>query len=302
MGLSLRNMKRIALLLSLLLIQNAHAGTDDYRLGDEWGKTPITAEDLDRADAVTRKLALSTAKVSGATGFYLGKYDGRHLMATNYHVISAAWGCLGNPVRFPLLGSEAICKTFFGAWSDIDLALFEIDVKDAALERSLSSLGGGFAFDLDLRPGQPLAVAGYGGAGNPGRALTIGADDDCKVFSGENEFRHLADPDEFNPATYKAWSFATGCDSSHGDSGSPVIDRATGAFVGILWTGRTPKSAGAQSSSVLDEWLAIGSEEIWTELTYMVPARKIREHLETVIAKPSTKPETKTVLSALIAN
>ena len=104
-------------------------------------------------------------------------------------------------------------------------------------------------FDYDYKKGSKLASAGYGYAANPERKLTLVEDSDCVVY--DETFKYISDADPVNPEEYNAWSFVHGCDSSHGDSGSPIVDRASGLVVGIIWTGKAPKSASAQSSDFL---------------------------------------------------
>ena len=104
-------------------------------------------------------------------------------------------------------------------------------------------------------------------------------DDDCKVFSPDGEMRFMADPDEFNPGPFKTWMFATGCDVSHGDSGSAFVDRDTGAVVGILSTGKVPKNVAVQNEDYLTKIYETSADDVWKELTYVVPASKIVEIL-----------------------
>ena len=110
----------------------------------------------------------------------------------------------------------------------------------------------------------------------------------------------MADPDELNPGSYKAWSFSHTCDISHGDSGSAMVDRNTGKPVGIVWTGRVPKNARGQNSAYLAEVLATDHAAVWAEMNYGVPATPMREHIATVIADASTPAATREVLSAVI--
>lgn len=267
------------------------AGTDSYRIGDEWGKRPVTAESLAGSRPAFRRAALATARVGGATGFYLGKFAGAHVVATNYHVYSSERACLGARVNFPLLGASGICENFLGTWSDVDLTLFTIRVSDSDAAK-LESVGGNFLFGEDVRPGQPLLTIGFGVAGNIMRTVMANEDSDCYVFSESGEYRFMADPDRWNPGNYRAWSFALGCDVSHGDSGSAIVDRESGHVVGIIWTGNIPKTAAAQSSNGLQEMFKGRSEGIWTELSYAVPSKKIGEHLRSVLAGlPAAKRE-----------
>lgn len=267
-----------ALFLSLaLLSQAARAEREDdqYRMGDEWGKKPVTQEMLQKETAAFKRAAYATAKVGGATGFYLGKFGSRYLMATNHHVFETAGSCSRYSIEFPLQDYFVPCKTIFGSWPEIDLAIFEVQLTREQ-EAALAPYGKNFAFNKDVTAGENLMTFGFGFADNWRREMVVNQDSDCKVFSGKGEYRLLGDPDDVNPADYKAWSFSNGCDVSHGDSGSAMVDRTTGEVMGIIWTGRIPKSAAVQSSAYLDKMFQSKSEEIWTQLSYAVPAAKMK--------------------------
>jgi len=273
---------------------------ETYRIGDEWGKKPIPSDQLKKETEAFRRAALATAKIGGGTAFYLGKFNGVYVAATNYHVMETAEGCGGKAVNFPLLDVVANCQTYLGSWSDIDLALFTLKIKNEEHVAKLESVRGNFKFDADIYPGQELITIGFGMGDNPWREIVANQDSDCKVFSAKNEFRFMADPDELNPGPYKSWSFANGCDISHGDSGSAMIDRKTGDVLGIIWTGRIPKEKKVQSTKYLDKLLADASPEIWTQLSYAVPAPKMKEHFETLIQADDTSLQLKETLIDLL--
>ncbi len=272
----------------------------DYLIGDEFGKKPVDASVLATATDAYRRAARATAKVGGATGFYLGKFAGVHVMATNHHVYSTM-SCSGRSVTFPLLDNLSVpCKRMFGTWPSVDLALFEVTVRPAD-EAKLAEVAANFTFHDEIRKGDELITIGFGVAGNARRVMMGNQDADCRVMSKDGEYQLMADPDELNPGRYKAWSFSHACDISHGDSGSAMVDRKTGRPVGIVWTGRIPKSSRVQSSSYLQEVLDTDHADVWKELNYAVPATKIREHLQTVIGAGATSADAKRVLAALIA-
>lgn len=249
-----------------------------YQIGDEWGKLPVSDEELESND-VYRRTALATAKVGGATGFYLGEFSGEHVMATNNHVMSSRFGC--NQVTFPIKNLRFRCKEFLGTWKNIDLTLFTIKVKGAGEKEYLQSIAQNFDFDADIAIETPLITAGFGIAENRSRRLMVNQDDDCKSFSKPGEYRLMRDPDDVNPGPNKVWSFAVGCDVSHGDSGSAMVDRNTGHVVGLIWTGRIPKAERVQKSDYLDLILTEdNSEQIWGQLNYAVPAEQIKMILE----------------------
>ena len=276
---------------------SAPPGTQDYRIGDEWGKMPVTKDALQSGSAVFQRAAKATAYYGSATAFYLGKFNGRHIMATNYHVSGSR--CKGS-VRFYFSQKSFPCVAVYGSWKEVDLALFSIQVPPAD-EAALLELGRNFAYDSPIYPGQELLTVGFGVAGNPRQQqLMANQDSDCKVFSDIGDFRLITDPDEVNPGGYSAWSFANGCDVSHGDSGSAFIDRKTGDVLGLVWTGKIPKSKKVGSSAYLDGVFRGRGPEIWTELTFSVPAAKIREHIRKVLAASPPDADMVKTLSAVI--
>jgi hypothetical protein len=245
-----------------------------YQLGDEWGKQPLSIERVDHADPVLKRVAQATAFYGGGTAFYLGEFAGTHVMATNHHVIDAL-GCL-QYARFNFLGFRLPCVRVIGDFPDVDLALFEVDPSPSQAT-ALQNVARNFAFTASFKPRQPLLTVGFGVAGNPTMAMTASEDDDCMVFSGENEFKKLSDPDSVHPGRNPVWSFATGCDASHGDSGSPFVDRANGDLLGLLWTGKVPKPASLRDSRALQAVLDQHDPALWADLTYGVPAPKIHD-------------------------
>lgn len=260
------------------------AGVRDYQIGDEWGKKPVDTSRLRDADPVYIGAVHATASFNSATAFYLGRFAGQHVMATNHHVLSSDWECDGRSANFTIRNRRHRCKALIGSWPEIDLALFTLESSNA-VDSDLRGLGRNFDFAGDLRANVRLLTAGYGIAGNSSRQIVVNENQDCRVISADNDFRFIADPDRFNPADYKAWSFATGCSVSHGDSGSAVIRRSSGEVVGVVWTGAIPKQERVQSSAFLRELQERADEEIWSLLTYAVPAKKIAERLLSALSE-----------------
>ena len=283
------------------LVLEALSFDDRYRLGDEWGKKPVTEEDL-KSNEHFRRMALATAKVrGGGTGFYIGEYNGEYVMATNHHVCEDYDVCSGSrAINFTQIGFVTKVNRFYGSWPEIDLALFSIVVDSEEKKTQLNLVASPFAFAQDLYRGQKLLTIGYGIANNDARVMVANQDSDCVVFSGDAEYRFMGDPDEINPAPYDAWSFASGCDVSHGDSGSAMMDRETGQVIGIIWTGRIPKSEKVQTSQYLQELLKTPTEEIWEELSYGVPAVKMKSYLTEQIANGAVADDIKVVLEKIL--
>lgn len=286
----------------LNMMLNQNAGTGKYRIGDEWGKKKVTSETLKTESPGFARMALATAYLPvGGTGFYLGKFNGSHVVATNHHVCPKAFECVGDRADFRMLGKKFKITKFFITIPDVDLTLLAIDIPESE-EAEMSEVARNFSFNQDVYKGQELITMGFGVAGNARNYLMANQDSDCKVFSEAGEYRHMADPDDINPGTYNAWSFANGCDVSHGDSGSAMVDRRTGDIVGIIWTGKIPKSRLAQNSENLDRMLQTSAPEIWKELSYAVPATKIKEYIRTYARSSKFDHQTREVFNALIEN
>jgi hypothetical protein len=273
--------------------------TDAYRIGDEWGKKAVSPDDL--KDPAFQRSAFATASLSsGATAFYLGTFNGLHLVATNHHVCPSSLHCVGNYAMFSLLKVQTKITRLIGSWSEIDLALLAVTFPNKAAEDRLEPYAANFDFQNAIYPGQKLLTIGFGMAGNEEHKLMANQDSDCVVFSGANEFVLMGDPDSVNPMSYKAWSFANGCDVSHGDSGSAMVDRRTGRPIGILWTGKVPKPSRIQNSQFLLHLLAQGGIEIWTELTFAVPAAKIKSVLAAYATQPGVDVSIRTTLEEFL--
>ncbi len=255
----------------------------NYQIGDVWGKLKVTPETINAGSSAYKKGAMNTAFMGsfmgGATAFYVGKFNGKYIAATNHHVVEGV-GCVA--LKFPYLsdkGTTSIpCEKIIGHWTDIDFGL--IILKPSAEQAALLDKQGlKFSFKARLNTGRELLTFGFGTGKNPGQKnMMVNQDNDCKVYSDAEDIRFIADPDTMNPASYKAWSFAHGCDISHGDSGSAFLDRETGEIVGIVWTAATPKKSRTLTREFLDA-LKPNSPDVWTDLGYTVPANKISEFL-----------------------
>lgn len=271
-----------------------------YQIGTEWGKKPVSNEQLAKESEAFQRAAKATARVGGGTSFYLGVFNGKHIMATNHHVMPGASNCGGRSVSFPLMGITLRCQEFIGHWTAIDLALFVLSTPTPTEAAELAKVGRNFSFSRDIMKGDELMTIGFGIADNPNRALVGNQDSDCRVFSKDAEYQFMADPDELNPADYRAWSFANGCDVSHGDSGSAMVDRKTGDVLGIIWTGRIPKEQKVQTAEFLKDIYDTNSNEVWKHLSYSVPAKKMGEVLADVVSSPDTSAEAAKTISAIL--
>ncbi len=257
----------------------------DYQIGSEFGKHAVTPQELAQASAEFQRTAKATAHVAGATGFFLGKFNGELVMATNHHVVPKPLLCRGKSVEFKQLGIRTECERALGSWPEIDLALFTIRVEDPKKREALLAVARNFSYEVPVRKGTALMTLGFGVAANPRDELMANQDSDCRVFSNDSDFRLMGDPDQYNPGDYKAWSFAIGCEVSHGDSGSAIVDRGTGEIIGIVWTGAIPKKGEVQNSRRLKKWFKDNDPRIWEELTFAVPSPKIQTYLLEYVKK-----------------
>lgn len=279
-----------------------HDNIKDYQIGSEWGKVRVTQNMLNiESPAFVRAVSATGRLPVGGTGFYLGKFNGAHVLATNHHVCPTKKSCDGDKVSFPVLKKKFKVIGFYITLPEIDLTLLKIKVKPED-EAYLLKVAKNFSFGKDVTRGMELLTAGFGVGGNPGEVLMVNQDSDCKVYSADKEYHLMADPDTMNPGTYRAWSFAHSCDISHGDSGSAMVERSTGDVVGIVWTGKLPKSKHVQSSEALIALLENPSEEIWEELAYAVPAPKVASVLKRNLQNRGLDVEAKSVISSIISD
>ena len=79
-----------------------------------------------------------------------------------------------------------------------------------------------------------------------------------------------------------------------------MVDRQTGSVIGIIWTGKIPKAERIKDSDYLDRLLNNPTEEIWTELSYAVPAVKIAAHLQGLIEKGELSEEGARIIEAML--
>jgi hypothetical protein len=263
----------------------------DYQIGSTWGKSIIKQDSLENSSPAIRRAAKATARVrlgfGGATAFAIGQRGDQVLMATNHHVIGSEDQCQNAGISFEMLGISSLqCDRIIETSTDLDLTIFTISGTTAEQVSKIVSVAKSFNKD-EPRKGRTLATIGYGVAGNPGqRNLMKGLDEDCKIFSPDGESRFMADPDEFNPGPHMTWMFAIGCDVSHGDSGSAIVDRESGDVIGIVSTGKIPKDVKVRESTYLSGIYDAASEDVWKELTYAVPASKIWELLGSALEQP----------------
>ena len=81
-----------------------------------------------------------------------------------------------------------------------------------------------------------------------------------------------------------------------------MVERSTGDVVGIVWTGKLPKSKHVQSSEALIALFQNPTEEIWEELAYAVPAPKVAAVLKRNLMSRALDEESKSVINSVISD
>lgn len=272
-------MKTMLLLISLLPFA---VFSMSYQVGSKWSK-----KNLSKVDERFQVLKESVGEVGArATLFYIGQRYGKQLAITNYHVcpiientiVGNRNRCDGQGVSFYYFRNQkgkylkGVIKKVLKIDKSLDLAILEISFTDIQeFERMPKALK-----ISNEKPylGQELISIGYGLYNNEFGVLMIEEDSfECQVFS--KDLRFIRDPDTVNPIDYMVNSFLHGCDVSHGDSGSPILDRNTLEVVGLLWSGKYPKS----NSISKDGFHQLPIEFLWKELNFASPSFLIKEVL-----------------------
>lgn len=296
-------MKNAIVFIGLMIASISSQAGDWAQIGSNWDKAPFTQEKFASASSTTQKAAMALGHISGgATSFYIGKISGKHLAVTNHHVYP--FGCRDEMIEFPFMKHTFRCTNLIGTWPQIDTTIFELSVpkpfEDEILPHALK-----FAFEKDVTPGQKLLTMGFGHNRNGLKQPMLDDSEDCKVYSAKNEFRLLLDPDQNlypGDPDFFAWSLAHACESSQGDSGSAILDRETAEVVAILWTMKSNRAERFQDSSYLNSLITNPNEDVWTQMNYGVPVRKVKEIIAADVMSADSKldEEQKATLKALL--
>lgn len=267
----------------VFLLSTFVANAKSYQVGEYWSKKHIA-----KASKRAQKLKESIGEVGArATLFYIGKINNKHWAITNHHVCPAlsnssklkANRCNGQWIKFFYYKNQR-GYSLNGFINKVPLIIKSLDL--ALLEITFNNLS-----DFSRPPkalkfsdkapllNQELISIGYGGHNNEYGTLMVEEDSfECQVFSSKTQLRK--DPDTLNPVSYEVHSFLHGCDVSHGDSGSPIIDRRTYDVVGLLWSGKFPKHESISRYGF--ETLPL--QFLWKELNYASPGFMIKQKLD----------------------
>ena len=257
---------------------------ENFQIGASWSAKPLTISSVqEENNFVIARLASNAVKVSTifakGTGFYLGRHNGNHIVATNAHVLKNIPSCSVSPVilQFSVFNAAFSCSKIIGIWRDIDFALISLETNSGneAFLDEINPLK--MAFNKDIQRDALVYSAGFGQYRNSNSQLTLKNDEDCRVYSPTNVFARLQDPTRLG--SKKVASFAIGCDISPGDSGSPIIERDTGDVLGIVWSTQMPKPITIRSQTYMQDLRRRDTDSVWKHLSYAVPASEIRAEL-----------------------
>jgi hypothetical protein len=258
----------------IFYLYSSIAFSQSYQVGEFWNKKHIS-----KASLSSQVLKESIGEVGArATLFYIGKVNNKHWAITNNHVCPSNKRCKNQWISFHYYRNKK-GQALKGIIKEVSLIIKSLDL--ALLEISFSNLD---KFSRAPKPlefseekpyfNQELISIGFGIHNNEYGSLMIEDNSfDCQVLS--NDIRLTKDPDTMNPIDYKVNSFLHGCDVSHGDSGSPILDRYTHEVVGLLWSGKFPK----HSSIAQRGFERLPLEFLWKELNYASPSFMIKKKL-----------------------
>lgn len=259
------------ILITVLSYQTAFS--QNYTVGKSWDKKPIQ-----KTPRKFHPYLQSIGEIgSSATTFYIGHNRKKYYAVTNSHVCPNSQHCLNKRVEFPYYRNQrgSSLKAFVVNTpiieTSLDFALLEIQFQNL---ETFAKPPKALKFSSKIpRYLQPLISSGYGSYQNEYGVLKTEIGGDCRVFSKVNDIRKIKDPDEINPFPYRVYSFLIGCDVSHGDSGSPLLNLKTGEVLGLLWTGKMPKD-----QSIRTPYLTrLPYNYLWTQLNYAVPSFMIKK-------------------------
>ncbi len=232
-----------------------------YQIGDDWNRKEMSS-------IIDSGLDHHILRVGSATGVYLGKYEGQSLIATNRHVVR---GKECPTLEISNTRDEKInCSKIIRTGSDLDYAFILSDtvIAEAPLDIEWKK----------MQKSTALLTAGRGYSRNEEQEFLEEDSDLCQIF--------LADKD----------GETMGCDSSPGDSGSPVflkkekklyaLANSTGSYI-LSFTNDTIKK-------ILADKKLHGIFRL--QSSHMVPFYRIKEDL----SNSSVNFESKKIISCII--
>lgn len=284
------------------------------QIGSSFGRKFLKPGEEDSLAQQLKRAARSAGEFGTGSAFYIGQFNGRHLIGTNAHVAMAFaeetnWSLKNyeqnpeeacaifpgydesdiNYVRFSLVEKNFNCERLVGIWAEIDFAIFEIKNPEGF---DFEGMGLSLVNSVEPYKNQSLAMFSYGQHLNdhgPDLDLAYSTDRHCRSFSDAVDHTLIVGEEIGDRGV---WSFALGCDISVGDSGSALIDKASGLFAGVIWAGAQIKGDKVKNDSRLSQILESEIEDkdlIWSEMNYGVPASKVVEVIQSSLKNKSSE-------------
>jgi hypothetical protein len=267
----------ISILLGLSLVLLAESAlaktTSQLQIGEEWSRIPYqgltTNESLNTLIKGTGRIDL---RDESGTALYLGKFQGKHLMVTNYHVFPNSSDCATGRVYFQSLNRSYRCLRVVSSLRNIELTFFTIRVSQSD-EYKFQNMALKFDFVHEQKPGEKIVTTGHGISRNPGHKLTYEASSTCMVATS-TQYPHFIQVKN-SAGLFNAWSFVHACEVSQGDSGSGLMDEASGKLIGINWATSSNKPNMLLNSNAVLDWIDRQVAELWPSLSLGIPNSKI---------------------------
>ena len=259
-----------------------------FQIGDQWNRESVVPENLNSIEkkvyknvavgGLVKKKGVKDGKLqlvmgSLGSGFLVALDEGRwaimtarHVFKENSEALPEEEACLKMNWHFP--SGQKISfhgKRWIPLSKELDSSLCELDVKEAP--KGFFEERGGLELEKGpLKQNRPLLTMGFGLHKSPRSGkISMERSQDCRLFSTIPQKRD------------GKWSLPTGCDVSSADSGSPMVDAQTGRVVGVVWgTTQIKKIISSKELRESSQEIYL-SENLWKELSMIVPASKILE-------------------------
>jgi len=249
-----------------------------YQIGENWDRELVTNKG-DYAGQVFQLYRSGMGAVG--TGFYLGEFSGKHIVMTAAHVYKDLVSC-EDEISFIAKSEDFDFYFYCSGWSfqlkDNDVLFFEIDSRDEGAFDVLKAIN--FS-NGELVKNDPLRLVTIN-RDIPDFSFSWYIDQSVDCILMDENSKVIVDPDSVvlvdGEDKISSWSLPVGCDGMQGDSGAPVFDENFG-LVGLLWTGKHPKTN--QVESIVD----LAEDVVWSELNYIVPISKVADELSEIAAE-----------------